>query len=194
MQIAIVGSRWFGAEVYRNLAAFGRVAAVVAPASEDRLAQAAARDGVRVVALGGRRRVEAADICGPVDLIVAAHAHAFVDTGARGQARLGAIGYHPSLLPLHRGRDSIEQTIRAGDRITGGTIYHLTDDTDAGPIVFADWCFVWPDDDARSLWRRALAPMGIDLINTAVSHAALHGFLPADDQDSRVLAGRLAAA
>jgi len=41
----------------------------------------------------------------------------------RARARVAAIGYHPSLLPLHRGRDALRWTIRDGDRVTGGSVY-----------------------------------------------------------------------
>lgn len=34
---------------------------------------------------------------------------------------------------------------------------------DGGPIAAQDWCFIRPEDDARSLWSRELAPMGLRL-------------------------------
>jgi len=50
-------------------------------------------------------------------------------------AKLGGIGYHPSLLPRHRGIAAVEWTIREGDPIAGGTVYHLADRMDAGAIA-----------------------------------------------------------
>ena len=41
-----------------------------------------------------------------------------------------------------------------GDRVTGGSVYWLTKGVDCGPVAAQDWCFVRPDDDPESLWRR----------------------------------------
>lgn len=98
------------------------------------------------------------------DVILAAHSHAFVGRRTRARARLAAIGYHPSLLPLHRGRDAVRWTIRDGDRVTGGSVYHLTERTDAGPIAAQEHIIVPPDSTAESLWREHLAPLGVRLI------------------------------
>lgn len=98
------------------------------------------------------------------DLIVCVHAHVFVSERARDRTRLGGIGYHPSLLPRHRGRDAVRWTIHMGDEVTGGTVYWLSNRVDAGPMAAQDWCWVRPDDDASSLWRRELFPMGVKLL------------------------------
>ena len=72
------------------------------------------------------------EIAGGTDLIVTAHSHARISKEALAAARLGGIGYHPSLLPRHRGIAAVEWTIREGDPIAGGTVYHLADRMDAG--------------------------------------------------------------
>ncbi|WP_198420390.1 formyltransferase family protein [Sulfurimicrobium lacus] len=139
---------------------------VFAPGAEgeeyNRLSAAAQQAGIPVEV--SRRRVDAAHIPAGVDLIVAAHAHAFITQGARLATRYGALGYHPSLLPRHRGRDAVRWTIHMGDPIAGGTAYWMDDGADTGPIAAQDWCHVRPGDDARTLWRRDLAPMGLRLI------------------------------
>lgn len=99
------------------------------------------------------------------DLIIAAHNHRFIPPPTLAATRLGGLSYHPSLLPLHRGRDAIYWTIRDRDRIGGGTVYWLDDRVDAGPIAAQDWCFVRPDDTPATLWRRALFPMGLRLFD-----------------------------
>jgi methionyl-tRNA formyltransferase len=109
------------------------------------------------------RAVRASHVPDDVDVIVAAHSHAFIGRATRARARY-AIGYHPSLLPLHRGRDAIRWTVRDRDRVTGGTVYHLTDNVDGGPVAAQDWCHVPPGISAGELWREALAPMGVRLI------------------------------
>lgn len=98
------------------------------------------------------------------EVIVAAHSHAFLGRPTRGRASVAAIGYHPSLLPLHRGRDAIRWTIRDRDRVAGGSVYHLTDRVDGGPIAAQDYVIVPPGSTPASLWRDHLAPLGVDLL------------------------------
>jgi methionyl-tRNA formyltransferase len=98
------------------------------------------------------------------EVIVAAHSHAFIGRRTRAKASVASIGYHPSLLPLHRGRDAIRWTIRDGDRATGGTVYHLTERTDGGPIAAQEHVLVPRRSTAESLWRDLLAPLGVRLL------------------------------
>jgi methionyl-tRNA formyltransferase len=76
---------------------------VVVADAEDRLAAAAAAAGIDVIVQADPRLVVAAEIAERTDLIVTAHSHARVSREALASARLGGIGYHPSLLPRHRG-------------------------------------------------------------------------------------------
>lgn len=117
-----------------------------------------------------------------VDLIIAAHSHDFIGKRTRLLARLGAIGYHPSLLPLHRGRDAVRWTLRMNEPVTGGSIYWLNDHTDGGPIAAQDWCFVRPGETASALWERELFPMGIRLLGKALADLA-SGVMVAVPQD-----------
>jgi methionyl-tRNA formyltransferase len=119
------------------------------------------------------------------DLILAAHTHARVSDDALARARLGGIGYHPSLLPRHRGIAAVEWTILEGDPVAGGSIYHLSHGWDAGAIAAQDWCFVEKGETARELWERALAPMGLALLAKVVQFARTEGYLPAEQQDAR---------
>ncbi|MEV0123190.1 formyltransferase family protein [Streptomyces sp. NPDC050703] len=107
-----------------------------------------------------------------VDVIVAAHSHAFLGRHTRARASVATIGYHPSLLPLHRGRDAIRWTIRDGDKVTGGSVYHLTERTDAGPLAAQEHLFVPPGSTAQSLWREHLAPLGVRLLLKVVADLA----------------------
>ncbi len=106
------------------------------------------------------------------DLILTAHSHAFIGRRTRARAPL-ALGYHPSLLPLHRGRDAVKWQARLGERVTGGTIYHLTDRVDGGPIALQRHLVVPSGLDASALWSGYLAPLGLDLIAEAADLA--HG-------------------
>jgi glycine cleavage system regulatory protein len=158
---------------------------VVAPEADDRLAQAGRAAGVPVSILENPKLVPAGDVPEGTDLIVAAHTHARVSNEALAHSRLGGIGYHPSLLPRHRGIAAVEWTLLEGDPIAGGSVYHLADGWDAGAIAAQDWCFVLKGETARELWERALAPMGLRLLTQVVRQAARDGVLPAQAQDAR---------
>jgi glycine cleavage system regulatory protein len=186
MKCVLVGSRYFGALVFDALVKDGvDIARVVAPAADDRLALAAGARGVPVHILENPKVVPGDAIPDGTDLIVAAHTHARVSDGALARSRLRGIGYHPSLLPRHRGIAAVEWTILEGDPIAGGSVYHLAAGWDAGAIAAQDWCFVAKGETARELWERALAPMGLDLLTRVVRHAAEHGELPSKPQDER---------
>ena len=185
IQIALCGSRYFGASVFQSLHQQAGVSllCVVAPAEDDRLALAARAAGVPVHVQSNPKLIPGEAIAEGCDLIVAAHTHARVSDEALAKSRLGGVGYHPSLLPRHRGIAAVEWTILSGDPVAGGSVYHLADGWDAGPLAAQDWCFVARDDTARSLWERELAPMGLRLLNEVVLHAAAHGSLPAKVQN-----------
>ena len=186
MKITLVGSRYFGATVFETLRKEDvDIARVVAPAVDDRIALAAQAAHVPVHVLQNPKVVPGDAIAPGTDLIVAAHTHARVSNEALAQSRLGGIGYHPSLLPRHRGIAAVEWTIMEGDAIAGGSVYHLADGWDAGAIAAQDWCFVARGETARELWERALAPLGLTLLTRVVRHAAQHSELPAHPQDPR---------
>lgn len=188
MKIALVGTRWFGAEMFKLLRGAGHDLVVTATNGEDTLAKAARSASVPLVVREEPRRVTAEDICAEsVDAIVAAHTHAFVAADARAKARLASIGYHPSLLPRHRGVAAVEWTILAKDPIAGGSVYHLSGGMDAGALAAQDWCFVYPDDDAASLWRRALGPMGLRLLMKVVGDLETRGYADSFDQDPKAV-------
>ena len=186
MKVTLVGSRYFGATVLAALRKDGaEIARVVAPAADDRLAVAAQAAGIPVHILSNPKVVPAEAIPDDTGLIVAAHTHARVSNEALARSRLGGIGYHPSLLPRHRGISAVEWTILEGDPIAGGSVYHLADGWDAGAVAAQDWCFVAKGETARELWERALAPMGLVLLARVVRHASEHGNVPAFKQDER---------
>lgn len=187
MKLGLVGSRYFGAAVLEALRKEPGVGftSVVVPAADDRLAVAARDAGLPVHALENPKVVPPEAIPAGTDLVVAAHTHARVSNEALAHSRLGGVGYHPSLLPRHRGIAAVEWTILEGDAIAGGSVYHLADGWDAGPIAAQDWCFVARGETARELWERALAPIGLALLAQVVRHARDHGRLPARPQDPR---------
>lgn len=75
------------------------------------------------------------------------------------------INLHPSLLPAFPGLDGIGQALRAGVKVTGCTVHHVTIDVDAGQIIEQAQVPVEPGETIESL--------------TAKVHAAEHALLPA---------------
>lgn len=186
MRITLIGSRHFGVATLNMLKAHGvEVARVVVHDGEDRLAASARAAGIEVVVQADPKLVVASEIAPDTDLIVTAHSHARVSRDALAASKLGGIGYHPSLLPRHRGMAAVEWTIKEGDPIAGGSVYHLAERMDAGAIAAQEWCFVKKGETARELWERALAPLGQKLLGEVIDYAKIHHTLPAKPQDEQ---------
>lgn len=163
MRIALAGQRSFGAAALAAILKEGHeVAQVFAPIG-DKLDWEARRRSIPTA-----DRLVADALAPELDLIVCAHAHVFISEKARCRTMLGGIGYHPSLLPRHRGRDAVRWTIHMGDPIAGGSVYWLTNRVDGGPIAAADWCHVRPGMTASDLWSEHLFPMGVRLLCEAL--------------------------
>jgi methionyl-tRNA formyltransferase len=186
MRITLVGSRHFGVTTLDTLRQHGvDIVGVVVADAEDRLAAAARAAGIGVTVQADPKLVVAKEIADGTDLIVTAHSHARISQEALDAAKLGGIGYHPSLLPRHRGIAAVEWTIREGDPIAGGTVYHLADRMDAGAIAAQEWIFVKKGETARELWERALTPLGQKLLADVIDYARTHKALPAKPQDEQ---------
>lgn len=117
-----------------------------------------------------------------VDLIVCAHSHDFLGRHTRDAATYGAIGYHPSLLPRHRGRDAVRWVVHMKEPVTGGTVYRLDQNVDAGPILAQRFVHVHPTDTAETLWREKLAPMGVSMLAEVVAEHR-YGYITGHPQD-----------
>lgn len=188
MRILLAGQKHFGAEVFSALRELPGVtiAAVAAPTGgerEDRLAALAGLHIVPIIPAGTLRESTMPD---SIDLIVCAHSHDFVGEKTRLRAQYGGIGYHPSLLPLHRGRDAIRWALRMNERVTGGSVYRLSNRMDGGNILAQEHVFIRPWDTAETLWRRALSPLGVRLLTDVVCQFRDHGFVNGTEQDEEL--------
>lgn len=127
------------------------------------------------------------------DLGITAHSFDYIGKRTRYMPHYGWIGYHPSLLPRHRGRSAIEWAVRMCDPITGGTVFWLNAGIDRGDIAYQDWCWIdpalWVGDPKKAaaiLWRESLLPMGVRLIGKALDDIATGKIIrvPQDDRFS----------
>jgi methionyl-tRNA formyltransferase len=170
MNIYLCGQKQFGASVLEAIAKKYKVLGVSSPPFADHRATDGSQIFDRVRATAERLRipwqaeVRADSLPAGTDIIVAAHSHDFIGRKTRARANFGAIGYHPSLLPLHRGRDAVRWAIHGGDRVTGGSVYWLSDGIDCGAVAAQQHVFVRPGETAESLWRGQLAPLGVRLL------------------------------
>jgi len=168
MKLYVCGQKAFGAAVFQmcveqDYEVVGTSAPLTSsrdPKKPDRLRAASDAKGVPCLPAG---MLDAESLPDDVDLILAAHSHDFIGRRTRLKTKLGAIGYHPSLLPLHRGRDAVRWAVKMGDRVAGGTIYWLSDNIDAGDMAAQDYCFIEPSETPEELWRAKLFPMGVRL-------------------------------
>lgn len=178
MKVALVGTRSFGARALEMILDEGhQVDHVIAPPGPDKLRLQAISSGISLLPHALPEFLKG------VDVLVAAHSHEYIGARSRGATRLGVIGYHPSLLPRHRGRDAVEWTIRMGDPIAGGSVYWFDRGVDTGDIAAQDYCFVRPGETASELWRDKLFPMGIDLLR-GVLHDLSQGVIRRQEQNS----------
>jgi len=83
--------------------------------------------------------------------------------------RLGAICYHPSLLPRHRGGSAINWAVIMGDTETGLSIFWTDSGIDTGPVLIQKRIPIGPDDTTGSLYFEKLFPMGIEAIAESVA-------------------------
>lgn len=182
LNVLVSGQKWFGASVFHALRELPGVAvpAVCAPPG-DRLSVQAELRGVLVL-----HKLTAAAMPPGIDLIVAAHSHDFISERTRQRATWGGIGYHPSLLPLHRGRDAVRWSIRMRERVTGGSVYRLSNRMDGGDVLAMRPVFIRPEDTADELWRRDLAPLGVELLASVVAQYAAGGYVHGVPQDEAI--------
>ena len=169
MRVFFCGQKSFGAAVLEELVRRGHEVVGVSPAprggKKDKVEVTALRKRLPVISDG--ERLSYADIPDNTDLIIAAHAHWIISDKALKRARYGGIGFHPSLLPLHRGRDAVRWAVHMGDKVTGGTVYWLSDKTDGGNIISQRNVFIRPGEDYHSLWHR-IFPIGVEMMCDAV--------------------------
>lgn len=174
LRVFISGQKYFGQEVFRLCQSLGfvEIVGVCSPLDDKYLTQLAHLFEVPVIPAG---TLKADTLPDNVDIGITAHSFDYIGKKTRYKAKIGWIGYHPSLLPRHRGRSSIEWALRMRDAITGGTVFWLNDGIDRGDIAYQDFCFIDPKlygeeprKAARTVWEYDLQQMGLELIEKAL--------------------------
>ena len=176
MRIVLIGQAAFGAKALEALLAGGeKITAVYTRpdkpgAKPDPLAELASSRGITVFqpptykddqVFAQYRELEPdLTILAFVTDIIPAH---YFEAAAR-----GAICYHPSLLPRHRGGSAINWAVIMGDARTGLTIFWPDGGIDTGPILLQKEIEIGPNDTTGSLYFNQLFPMGIEALVESV--------------------------
>jgi phosphoribosylglycinamide formyltransferase-1 len=73
---------------------------------------------------------------------------------ARWQGRI--VNIHPSLLPRHKGLDTHDRVLAAGETVTGCTVHLVSEELDSGDVLAQAEVPIEPSDDAARLAARVL--------------------------------------
>lgn len=174
MRIVLFGQAAFGKDVFEQLRAAGEdVVGVSTPrqgSRPDPLFEAAAQAGVPVIETPMLRQDEPFQIykSWEPELLVFAFVTDIVRKRVLDAATHGAIQYHPSLLPAHRGRTAMNWAIISGARQTGLTIFWVDEGIDTGPILLQRTVDIANDDSVGTLYFQRLYPMGVEALVEAV--------------------------
>ena len=163
LKVMIVGQKWLAEQLLAWCLTQSNieVVAVSPPNNTDRLARLATIHQIPIVVHD--KTLTADQVPTGVDVILTAHAYCFVEKQARDKARLGAVGYHPSLLPKYKGKHAVKLAFDNGDKIVGGSLYQIDDGWDTGAVLAQSSVTVDSGDTLAILWRDKLAPLGLDL-------------------------------
>ncbi len=189
MRVAIIGQHAFGEAVLGRFLESGHdVSGVFCPPTEtkpDPLDIAANAAGVPVFRLRSYAIPEAREALAScaADLAVMAYVTAFAPQSFLSIPKFGAIQFHPSLLPEHRGPSSISWPIIIGKKETGFTIFRPVDGLDEGPVLFQHKIPIAPDDTLGSVYFNKIFPYGVEAL-ASVAEAVAGGVAEETPQDS----------
>ena len=190
MKIAVIGQAAFGKDVLAALIDAGEnVVGVFCPPDRegrpaDPIKQESAERDVPVFQFRRMRRKPAIDAFQDLnaDLCVMAFVTDIVPEAILEAPSHGAIQYHPSLLPKHRGPSSMNWPIIWGEKKTGLSIFWPDKGLDTGPVLLQKEVEITPDDTLGSLYFGKLYPMGVDAMVESV-RMVRDGSAPKIDQD-----------
>jgi methionyl-tRNA formyltransferase len=174
MRIILIGQALFGARTFEELPASGEdVIAVYTPpgspeSKPNALKEAAHAQGVKTVIAepGAYKNDEVFREFAAMrpDLVVLAYVPFILPVRYFAAASRGAICYHPSLLPRHRGASAINWALIKGESRTGLTIFWPDERMDAGPILLQREIDIGPHDTMGSIYFDRLFPLGVEAI------------------------------
>jgi methionyl-tRNA formyltransferase len=189
MRIVLIGQATFGADVLKGLLAKERdVVGVFCPpdrgAKLDPLKEAALAANLPVFQPQHLRDQEAYDrmVSLAPDLAVLAFVTDIAPAKFLAVPKLGAICYHPSILPKYRGSSAINWAVINGETKTGLTIFWVDAGIDTGDILLQKEVEVGPEETTGEVYFNKLYPLGVEAVIDAVDLIA-EGKAPRLPQD-----------
>jgi methionyl-tRNA formyltransferase len=174
MRIVVFGQAAFGLDVFNALREAGEeIVGVSTPrqgSRPDPLFEAATEAGIPVIETPDLRKDEPFQryLDWKPDLLIFAFVTDIVRKRVLDAATHGAIQYHPSLLPKHRGRAAMNWPIISGSTKTGITIFWVDEGIDTGPILAQQEFEIEPQESMGSLYFNKLYPAGVQALADAV--------------------------
>jgi methionyl-tRNA formyltransferase len=176
VRIAVMGQAAFGAKVLETLSDRGEeIIAAWLPGRKnegkiDPLKAAADSRGIRAYQPKSYKALDALEAFRDLnpDLLIMAFVTDIIPLAFVKIPTLGAICYHPSLLPRHRGGSAINWTLIMGDQETGLSIFWTDAGIDTGPVLLQKRIPIGPADTAGSLYFNRLFPLGVDAIAESI--------------------------
>jgi methionyl-tRNA formyltransferase len=189
MRIALIGQAAFGADVLNGLIKQGQpVVGVFCPPDRgsklDPLKDAALKAGIPVLQPPRMKDLQAYDqmVALNPDLAVLAFVTDIVPGKVLAVPKLGAICYHPSILPKYRGASAINWAVINGERETGLTIFWVDEGIDTGDILMQKQVEIGPSETTGELYFNKLYQLGVEACLEAVALIA-QGQAPRIPQD-----------
>jgi methionyl-tRNA formyltransferase len=189
MRIVLIGQAAFGEKVLEGLLERGeQVVGVFSPpdppGKPSGLKLLADRHSLPLHQPSRMRQPEVFDVYAALkpDLAVMAFVTDILPERFLTKPNLGAIQYHPSLLPRHRGGSAIQWAVIQGDTETGLSIFWPDAGIDTGPILLQKRVVIDPDDTTGSLYFNKLFPLGVEALVDAV-RMVREGTAPRLEQD-----------
>jgi len=130
-----------------------------------------------------RHEIEVVESAADCDVLLLANVDKLVKKADRALPRIGALCFHPSVLPRHRGRDSVYWTVKMGDPTCGVSWFWIDAGIDTGDIA-ATIEVARPDVRPRELYEETLVPLG-ELLLDALLVQFKRGFFSRIKQDER---------
>lgn len=179
MRVLLIGQKAFGSDALAALAdePVELVGAVVAAADQRRAdpleaaAKARGIDCLKTASLGSGAVSDWVTARRP-DLLVMAFVTLYLPMSLAALAPLGAINFHPSLLPAHRGISALPWTILCGDRLAGLSVYFVDEGVDTGDVIVQKSVEIGEDDDVKTLYFKKIYPLGVRALCEAVALVA----------------------
>jgi methionyl-tRNA formyltransferase len=175
MRIAVIGQATFGADVLKGLLAKGReIVGVFCPpdrgAKPDPLKEASLAASLPVFQPGHLKDQEAYDqmVAIKPDLAVLAFVTDIAPAKFLEVPRLGAICYHPSILPKYRGSSAINWAVINGETKTGLTIFWVDKGIDTGDILLQKEVDIFANETTGEVYFNKLYPLGVEAVIEAV--------------------------